>query len=45
VSDPREKLRQEIRAENRRFAVLLVVGIVACLSVGIILGKFVIFHT
>jgi uncharacterized membrane protein len=45
VTDAREQLRQETRRENRWFAVLLVVGIVTCLGVGIILGRFVTFHT
>jgi hypothetical protein len=35
-----ERLRQEIRMENRRFAVQLVLAIAALLAVGIAIGRF-----
>lgn len=40
-----ERLRQEIRMENRKFVVQFVLAIVAAVGVGIALGRFVIFHT
>lgn len=40
-----EHLRREIRAENRRFAVQLVVFIVAALAAGVAIGRFWLFHT
>lgn len=36
-----ERLRQEIRLENRKFAVQLLLGISAALAVGIAIGRFV----
>ena len=35
-----ERLRQEIRLENRKFAVQLVLAISAALAVGIAIGRF-----
>ena len=35
-----ERLRQEIKMENRKFAVRLVVAIAAALGVGIAIGRF-----
>jgi hypothetical protein len=39
-----ERLRQEIRMENRKFAVQLVVALVAALGVGVAIGRFWLFH-
>lgn len=36
-----ERLRQEIRTENRKFVVQLVIGISAAVAVGIAIGRFV----
>lgn len=38
-----ERLRQEIRMENRKFLVQLLLGIAAAIGVGIAIGKFVVF--
>ena len=38
-----ERLRQEIRMENRKFAVQIV--LVAALGVGVAIGRFWLFHT
>lgn len=35
-----EQLRQEIRAENRKFAVQLVIAFAAALGIGIVIGRF-----
>lgn len=40
-----ERLRQEIRMENRKFLVQFVLAITAALGVGIALGRFMLFHT
>jgi hypothetical protein len=39
-----ERLRQEIKMENRKFVVQFVVAIVAALGVGFTIGRFVLFH-
>jgi hypothetical protein len=40
-----ERLRQEIRMENRKFAVQIVLALVAALGVGAAIGRFWLFHT
>jgi hypothetical protein len=40
-----ERLRQEIRMENRKFAVQIVLALVASLGVGVAIGRFWLFHT
>lgn len=40
-----ERLRQEIRTENRKFAVQLLVGAAAILAAGVAIGRFWLFHT
>lgn len=40
-----ERLRQEIRMENRKFFIQLVLAITAALGVGIALGRFMVFHS
>lgn len=40
-----ERLRQEIRTENRKFVVQLVIGIAAVLAAGVAIGRFWLFHT
>jgi hypothetical protein len=39
-----ERLRQEIRMENRKFAVQFVLAVAAALAAGIAIGRFVLFH-
>lgn len=39
-----ERLRQEIKMENRKFIVQLIIGITAAVGVGIAIGRFVVFH-
>jgi len=39
-----ERLRQEIRYENRKFLIQFVLAITAALGVGIAIGRFVLFH-
>jgi hypothetical protein len=39
-----ERLRQEIKMENRKFVVQFVVAIAAALGVGFTIGRFVLFH-
>lgn len=39
-----ERLRQEIRMENRKFLVQLLIGTAAAIGVGIAIGRFVLFH-
>jgi hypothetical protein len=39
-----ERLRQEIRMENRKFVVQLVLALTAALGVGVALGRFWLFH-
>ena len=36
-----ERLRQEIRLENRKFLVQLLIGVTAAVGVGIAIGRFV----
>lgn len=38
-----ERLRREIKTENRKFLVQLTIGIAAALSIGIAIGRFVRF--
>lgn len=40
-----ERLRQEIRMENRKFLVQLLVGVAAALGVGVAIGRFWLFHS
>ena len=40
-----ERLRQEIKMENRKFIVQLLLGAAAILGVGIAIGRFVLFHS
>jgi predicted type IV restriction endonuclease len=40
-----ERLRQEIRMENRKFAVQIVLALVAALGAGVAIGRFWLFHT
>ena len=40
-----ERLRQEIRMENRTFAVQIVLALVAALGVGVAIGRCWLFHT
>jgi hypothetical protein len=39
-----ERLRQEIKMENRKFAVQILVAAAAILGVGIAIGRFGLFH-
>jgi hypothetical protein len=39
-----ERLRQEIKTENRKFTVQLLIAAAAILAAGIALGRFVFFH-
>jgi hypothetical protein len=39
-----ERLRQEIRMENRKFAVQIVLALVAALGAGVAIGRFWLFH-
>ena len=39
-----ERLRQEIRMENRKFAVQIVLALMAALGVGVAIGRFWLFH-
>lgn len=39
-----ERLRQEIKMENRKFAVQLIVAAAALLGVGVAIGRFWLFH-
>ena len=39
-----ERLRQEIRMENRKFVVQLLLSAAALVAVGIAIGRFVLFH-
>jgi hypothetical protein len=43
--DQIERLRQEIRMENRKFAVQIVLALVAALGVGVAIGRFWLVHT
>jgi hypothetical protein len=40
-----ERLRQEIRSENRKFLLQVVLALIAALGAGIALGRFWLFHT
>jgi hypothetical protein len=40
-----ERLRQEIKTENRKFVVQALIAAAALLAVGIAIGRFVVFHT
>jgi hypothetical protein len=40
-----ERLRQEIKTDNRKFAVQLLIGAAAILGVGVAIGRFWLFHT
>ena len=40
-----ERLRQEIKFENRKFTIQLILMLVATLGAGIALGRFILFHT
>jgi uncharacterized membrane protein len=40
-----ERLRQEIRMENRKFIVQALIAAAALLAVGIAIGRFVVFHS
>jgi hypothetical protein len=39
-----ERLRQEIKMENRKFIAQVVIAIAAALGVGIAIGRFWLFH-
>jgi hypothetical protein len=39
-----ERLRQEIRTENRRFLVSALLAIAAAVAAGVALGRFWLFH-
>ena len=39
-----ERLRQEIRSENRKFLLQVVLALIAALGAGIALGRFRLFH-
>lgn len=39
-----ERLRQEIRMENRKFYVQFTLAIAAALAAGVTIGRFVLFH-
>lgn len=40
-----ERLRQEIRTENRKFMVQLFIAAAALLAAGVAIGRFWLFHT
>ena len=40
-----DRLRQEMRTENRKFMVQAVVAIAAAVGVGVALGRFLLFHS
>ena len=40
-----ERLRQEIRMENRKFVVQALIALVAAIGVGVAIGRFVLFHS
>jgi hypothetical protein len=40
-----ERLRQEMRRENRKFVVQLILALAAAVGVGVALGRFWLFHT
>lgn len=39
-----ERLRQEIRMENRKFVVQIALALTAAVGVGVALGRFWLFH-
>jgi hypothetical protein len=39
-----ERLRQEMRTENRKFLLQVVLALIAALGAGIALGRFWLFH-
>lgn len=39
-----ERLRQEIKMENRKFLVQLLIAIAAAVGIGIAIGRFWLFH-
>lgn len=39
-----ERLRQEMRMENRKFVVQIVLALTAAVGVGVALGRFWLFH-
>jgi hypothetical protein len=39
-----ERLRQEIRMENRKFAIQIVLALVAALGAGVAIGRVSLFH-
>jgi hypothetical protein len=39
-----ERLRQEMRTENRKFLLQIVLALIAALGAGIALGRFWLFH-
>ena len=39
-----ERIRQEMRMENRKFIVQLVLALTAAVGVGVALGRFWLFH-
>lgn len=40
-----ERLRQEIRMENRKFVVQALIALAAAIGVGVAIGRFVLFHS
>ncbi len=40
-----KRLEQELRMENRKFVVQLIIASAALLGVGIAIGRFALFHT
>lgn len=40
-----ERLRQEMKTENRKFVVQLLIGAAALLAAGVAIGRFWLFHT
>jgi hypothetical protein len=40
-----ERLRQEIRLENRKFVVQFALAVAGALAAGVALGRFVLFHS
>lgn len=40
-----ERLRQEIKTENRKFLVQLLIGLTTAVGVGVAIGRFWLFHS
>lgn len=40
-----ERLRQEIKMENRKFVVQAILALTAALGLGVAIGRFWLFHT